>query len=71
MSPFTDKLIKSYFIFLIMVLISLTWIVVNWPYTPQDAIADGVRLGPWGILIDIGLLLALLKIWLTKKDLQE
>ncbi len=54
-----------------MVLLSLIWVVVNWPYTPQDAIDDGVRLGPYGILIDVGLLLCLLVIWLRKKEIQE
>ena len=54
-----------------MVLISLIWIVINWPYTPQDAIDDGIRLGPYGILVDIGLILCLLVIWLRNRESQE
>ena len=71
MAPIVDKIIKTTLLFLSMVLISLIWIVINWPYTPQDAIDDGVRLGPYGILVDIGLILCLLVIWLRNKEIQE
>jgi hypothetical protein len=69
--PKVGKIIKTITLLLFMVLLSLIWVVVNWPYTPQDAIDDGVRLGPYGILIDVGLLLCLLVIWLRKKEIQE
>jgi hypothetical protein len=69
--PIVGKIIKTITLLLFMVLLSLIWVVVNWPYTPQDAIDDGVRLGPYGILIDVGLLLCLLVIWLRKKEIQE
>jgi len=69
--PIVGKIIKTITLLLFMVLLSLIWVIVNWPYTPQDAIDDGVRLGPYGILIDVGLLLCLLVIWLRKKEIQE
>lgn len=71
MAPIIDKIIKTILLFLSMVLISLIWIVINWPYTPQDAIDDGIRLGPYGILVDIGLILCLLVIWLRNRESQE
>tara|TARA_B110000444_G_C18299327_1_gene348835 strand:- start:46 stop:261 length:216 start_codon:yes stop_codon:yes gene_type:complete len=70
-APIIDKIIKTILLFLSMVLISLIWIVINWPYTPQDAIDDGIRLGPYGILVDIGLILCLLVIWLRNRESQE
>ncbi len=71
MATILDKMLKTFVLFIFMVLLSLLWVVINWPYTPQDAIDDGVRLGPYGILIDVGLILCLLVIWLRKKETQE
>jgi len=69
--PIVEKIIKTITLFLFMVLLSLIWVVINWPYTPQDAINDGIRLGPYGILIDVGIILCLLLIWVRKNEKQE
>ena len=71
MLPIVEKIIKTITLFLFMVLLSLIWVVINWPYTPQDAINDGIRLGPYGILIDVGIILCLLLIWVRKNEKQE
>ena len=71
MLPIVEKIIKTITLFLFMVLLSLIWVVINWPYTPQDAIDDGIRLGPYGILIDVGIILCLLLIWVRKNEKQE
>lgn len=71
MLPIVEKIIKTITLLLFMVLLSLIWIVINWPYTPQDAIDDGIRLGPYGILIDVGIILCLLLIWVRKNEKQE
>ena len=54
-----------------MVTFSILWIVMNWPYTPQDAIDDGIRLGPYGIIIDLVVLSTLLIIWSRREIKQE
>ena len=56
---------------MVMFGISLLWVLYNFPYTPEQAIEDGARLGKWGLLIDIVVIGALAKIWLTKKKAQE
>ena len=54
-----------------MVLVSLIWVVYNYPYTPQEVIDDTVALGKWGILIDILFVVILGRIWLKKETEQE
>jgi hypothetical protein len=65
------KILNTGLLFMIMFGISLLWVLYNFPYTPEQAIEDGARLGKWGILIDIVVIGALAKIWLTKKKAQE
>ena len=43
-----------------MVAASLIYILVNWPYTPMDAIEDSKKLGMWGFLIDIIIILPII-----------
>lgn len=50
-----------------MISVSLIYILLNWPYTPADAIEDGKKLGAWSILIDIVIMLALIKFIVNKK----
>jgi len=54
-----------------MVTLSMLWIIINWPYTPQDAIEDSLKLGPYGIIIDIVILSVLALIWVKRGDKQE
>ena len=71
MSDLSKRLINTALLFLFMVLISLIWVVYNYPYTPQDVIDDTVALGKWGILIDILFVVILGRIWLKKETEQE
>tara|TARA_R110002126_G_scaffold279079_1_gene425869 strand:- start:1046 stop:1261 length:216 start_codon:yes stop_codon:yes gene_type:complete len=71
MTSIVDKIIMTSLIFLIMVTFSILWIVMNWPYTPQDAIDDSIRLGPYGIIIDLVVLSTLLIIWSRRERKQE
>jgi len=50
-----------------MISVSLIYILLNWPYTPADAIEDGKHLGAWSILIDIVIMLALIMFVVNKK----
>lgn len=61
------KILNTGLLFMIMVGISLMWILYNFPYTPEQAIEDGKKLGKWGVLIDVVILGALAWIWLGKK----
>jgi len=71
MASIMDKLIKTGLVFLLMVTLSMLWIIINWPYTPQDAIEDSIKLGPYGIIIDIVILSVLALIWVKRGDKQE
>jgi hypothetical protein len=43
-----------------MVAVSLVYVLVNWPYTPADALQDSKKLGMWGFLIDILIILPII-----------
>lgn len=43
-----------------MISLSLIYILLNWPYTPADAIEDSKKLGMWGFLIDIIIILPII-----------
>ena len=43
-----------------MISLSLIYILLNWPYTPTDALGDGKKWGAWGLLIDVAILLPLI-----------
>ena len=47
--------------------LSMAYIIWNWPYTPQDAIEDSQKLGMWGILLDVCLLLPIVIWWRNKR----
>ena len=51
----------------IMVAVSLIYIIVNWPYTPMDAIEDSKKLGMWGILIDVLIVFPFVMIFLNRR----
>lgn len=48
-----------------LVLLSTTYIVYNWPYTPQEVLEDIEFLGPFGLLLDL-LLIGLFIRWVKK-----
>ena len=61
-----SKLTLSLYIYLLFT-ISLIYVVWSWPYSPMDAITDGKKLGMWGILIDVGILLPVVLWWRIKR----
>jgi len=45
---------KTFFtLFSITLISTCLYIAYNWPYTPQDAISDVQRLGPYGLILDL------------------
>jgi|TARA_R110002110_G_scaffold81022_3_gene210867 hypothetical protein len=52
--------IASFLMIYGMISASLIYILINWPYTPADAIEDGKKMGAWGLLIDVAILLPLI-----------
>ena len=71
MNHFYKRLLNTGLLLLFMTLVSLIWVVYNYPYTPQDVIEDSVALGKWGILIDILFVLILGRIWFKKESEEE
>ena len=62
--------IKGLLLFYILFGLSLVYIILNWPYTPQNVIDDAQKLGMWGILLDACILLPLI-IWWRRRRLRK
>ena len=50
-----------------MISLSLIYILLNWPYTPTDALEDGKKWGAWGLLIDVAILLPIIMLIIRRR----
>tara|TARA_S200002703_G_scaffold523_1_gene886 strand:- start:3527 stop:3742 length:216 start_codon:yes stop_codon:yes gene_type:complete len=57
--------------FMVLVFISTLYIISQWPYTPEDAIRQGSKLGSYAIAIDLIILGIFVYLWFRKKDNAE
>jgi len=57
--------------FMVLVFISTLYIISQWPYTPEDAIRQGSKLGPYAIAIDLIIFGIFAYLWFRKKDRAE
>ena len=71
MSYLYRRLLNTLLLFFVLLLVSLIWVVYNYPYTPEDILEDTMQLGKWGILIDIIFVIILGKIWFGKRESKE
>ncbi len=54
--------------FSFLVLLSMLWIVWNWPYTPEDVLKDVEKMGPYAILIDVFIFIGIAYLALRDKS---
>lgn len=57
--------------FMVLVFISTLYIISQWPYTPEDAIKQGSKLGSYAIVIDLIIIGIFAYLWFRKKDKAE
>ena len=51
-----------------MISASLIYIMINWPYPPADALEEGKKMGAWGLLIDVVILLPIIILMIRRKN---
>lgn len=62
--------IKFLLFFYLLFSVALVYIILNWPYTPQNVIDDAQKLGAWGILLDACILLPIV-IWWRRRRIRK
>ncbi len=61
------KDIRNFGIILMMTFfLAFMYVILKWPYTPEDVMADLAYIGPYGFLIDAAIIFMLYK-WYTNR----
>jgi len=63
------RIIEALLFLSLIFLTSLIWILLHWPYAPEDAIADVGKLGVIGFIFDIVFVGLMFRWFRSKKDI--